>query len=139
MQCLHEFARVLKTGGTAVVVYSWGWRSLLMNVLLWPQQLQKVMQRLRRRRESSPELYFYPHPAQAFAATFSREGWQLRLYRSLSVPFLRAYIHEALFGRKVLRLVWSLEQRFSGFLAKYGEYPMFVLNQGERRAEETTP
>jgi len=131
-RCFEEFQRVVKPSGAAVVVYYWGWRSLLMNLALAPYQLLLVIQRLLAHRTGSDtRLYFYPHRFQTFAPLL-RVGWRLRVWRAPSVPFLRFFIHEKLGGKALLRLIFVLEERFPAFFGRYGAYPMFVIRKPPR-------
>ena len=50
-------------------------------------------------------------------------------WRSLSVRFLRTFIHERFAGRFILRLIYRCEERFPHFLGKYGQYPLIELRK----------
>jgi ubiquinone/menaquinone biosynthesis C-methylase UbiE len=50
-------------------------------------------------------------------------------WRSISVRFLRTFIHERLAGRAVLRLVYWLEERAPHFLGRIGQYPLVELSK----------
>jgi hypothetical protein len=50
-------------------------------------------------------------------------------WRSLSVAFLRSFIHEKLAGRALLRLAFWLEERFPHFLGERGQYPLIVVKR----------
>jgi hypothetical protein len=63
---------------------------------------------------------------------------EIRVWRSVSVRFLRAYIHAWLGGRWFLRLLYWLEERFPHFFGKYGQYPLIVIRKG-RSDDGTKP
>ena len=65
--------------------------------------------------------------AQTVGSFLPLEIW---VWRSVNVGFLRAFIHERLGGRSLLRVLFWLEERFPHFLGKYGQYPLIVLSQG---------
>lgn len=48
-------------------------------------------------------------------------------WRSISVRFMRALIHPALGGRIWLKFIYWLEERFPGWFAKNGQYPMVII------------
>jgi SAM-dependent methyltransferase len=52
-------------------------------------------------------------------------------WRSVSVRFLRTFVHDRLAGRTLLRLIYWLEERFPHFLGKVGQYPLVELNKSQ--------
>jgi hypothetical protein len=50
-------------------------------------------------------------------------------WRSVSVRFLRTFIHERWGGRRLLRGLFWLEERFPHFLGKNGNYPIIVIRK----------
>lgn len=57
----------------------------------------------------------------------SRMPLRIWCWRSLSVSFMRTFIHPRSAGRFLLKLIYSLEELFPHFLGKYGQYPLIVL------------
>jgi SAM-dependent methyltransferase len=55
--------------------------------------------------------------------------YEIYPWRSVSVRFLRAVIHEASGGRLWLRLIFWLEERFPHFFAEKGQYPMVIIRK----------
>lgn len=58
---------------------------------------------------------------------------EIRVWRSVSVRFLRAVIHEALAGRFWLKLLFWLEDRFPHYFGERGQYPLIVIRKEERK------
>ena len=54
---------------------------------------------------------------------------EIRVWRSVSVRFLRALIHPRLGGRLWLRLIFWLEERFPHFFGVNGQYPLIVIRR----------
>lgn len=54
---------------------------------------------------------------------------EIRVWRSVSVRFLRAVIHQMLGGRLLLRLLYWLEERFPDFFGEKGQYPLLILKK----------
>jgi SAM-dependent methyltransferase len=50
-------------------------------------------------------------------------------WRSVSVRFLRTFIHARFAGRLLLKGIYWLEERFSHFFGMYGQYPLIELNK----------
>ncbi len=54
---------------------------------------------------------------------------QIWCWRSVSVHFMRTFIHPRFAGRLMLRLIYRLEELFPHFLGKYGQYPLVELRK----------
>ncbi len=59
----------------------------------------------------------------------SRMPINIWCWRSVSVTFLRTFIHPRLGGKWLLRLIYGLEELFPHFLGKYGQYPLVVMSK----------
>lgn len=61
------------------------------------------------------------------------QGRRLEIWcwRSVSVGFLRTFIHARFGGRGILRLIFWLEERFPHFLGEVGQYPLVVITPGK--------
>ena len=55
--------------------------------------------------------------------------YRILVWRSLSVGFLKGYIHAALGGKRLLAAVYRLEERYPGLLGRLGQYPLFVVDK----------
>ncbi len=139
----RELYRVLKPGASGVVVNGWT-ESPLMRRLEGVMRLAETLKG-RLRRSSSPPA---TQPSSALedatpAGTYvekmtpewlkARIGTQIpleiRVWRSVSVRFLRAVIHERLLGRFWLRLLYTLEERFPRYFGEKGQYPLIILRK----------
>ena len=136
----QELHRVLKPGATAVIVYSWGWRSPLMTfmllpfaVLRWPLRLFRLLRaRLTKPAGTTnePTLYFFYHRRKRLEVELRKFcDFDLVVWRSVNILFLRVYCHSWLFGRQLLSLFFSLEETFPRFLGKLGAYPLIVMHK----------
>jgi SAM-dependent methyltransferase/uncharacterized protein YbaR (Trm112 family) len=143
-----ELFRVLAPGASAVVVYNW--RSLAVKVALWPARIVtapwRIASKLRRRLGRRPicsgsnrtggqpnpaglQLYFHAHPYRWFARRNWPFPWKIAVWRSVSVPLLRAYVHPWFFGRALLTLLYALEETFPSFTGRFGAYAMIVISK----------
>ena len=145
-----ELQRVLAPGKTGVVVNGWDLPPLT--------QLQNFLIRLAntlRRIPKSPipdkggaggEVSPLPYRGGAggeVRGTFVRKhtpAWlkkevgrhipvEIWCWRSLSVRFMRTFIHQRLGGRFLLRLLFWLEERLPHFFGRNGQYPLIVLRK----------
>lgn len=141
----REFYRVLSAGRNAVVVNGW----TVSDLMRFFQPLVTLMERLglwlARRRGAQPA---EPKPAQSTSGaqptgTFVRKldadwlrtilrpemSFEIRVWRSVSVRFLRAVIHRPLGGKLWLRFIFWLEELFPHFFGEKGQYPLIVIHK----------
>jgi ubiquinone/menaquinone biosynthesis C-methylase UbiE/uncharacterized protein YbaR (Trm112 family) len=138
----YELHRVTKPGKNAVVVYSWGNCSLMLASMFPTYLINQVKyfyyRGLIRLKLHSPQIsnnsidtkfYFFAH--QYNYITSFRKDFSLDIFswRSVSTPFLKTYIHKYLFGKYILRIISSLEEKFPAWFGKYGQYPMIVIKK----------
>lgn len=143
-KAFREFYRTLRGGGKAVVVYSWGENAPLTRLFRLPIAMAfaglRLYQRLRRGLPAGEQS---GRQAEGPRATFTHKhgygwarealGWlpglEVRVWRSVSTSFLRAFIHRPLLGRTWLRLVYWLEECAPRALGRLGQYPMFLFDK----------
>ncbi len=143
VKAYHDLYRVLAPGRTMVIVNGWT-ESPLMNQTGWLVRLaERVKWRLERSRaeillEKKPET-----ESQESSGTFIRKqnaAWlkrqldgkmryDIRVWRSVNMHFLRALIHPKLGGRYWLRLLFWLEDRFPRYFGEKGQYPLVIISK----------
>lgn len=147
----REIYRVLKPGSSAVVVYSWGINSPLMNLTLFPfkimQMLKAFVIRILSKRNNTrlmkssedyqPKLYFHAHNYKYLARQIRGFDFDISVWRSVSVSFTKTYIHSYLFGKQALALIYWLEDKFPYMAGRLGQYPLFVIKK--RLRQQGTP
>ncbi len=132
---IRELYRVLATQGKGVVVYDWFKHSPWMNTWMFPfrafvfikNRLLDGVSKLCGKKGVERRLYFYAHPPKYFREHLP--PYQLKVWRSLSVPFMRYYIHSWLFGRQLLYWVYEKEEENPELCGLKGEYPMLVFEK----------
>ena len=72
-------------------------------------------------------LYFYAHTPEYFRKNLP--PYELKVWRSLSVHFMRYYIHPWFFGKQILEKVYQKEEREPEVCGLKGEYPMLVFEK----------
>lgn len=147
-RAFQGFARVARPGGKVAVVYSWGDASPLMRVFRHPMKFaERAMAALRRKRGAeesqldyldaprpeaerllrSPGTFTFKHDYKWVRSTLKDlPGLQVRVWRSVSPAFMRAFIHRRLLGRLWLRILYWLEELFPAFFGRVGQYPLIV-------------
>jgi ubiquinone/menaquinone biosynthesis C-methylase UbiE/uncharacterized protein YbaR (Trm112 family) len=151
----NELERVLKNGSTGVVVYSWGDHCLTMGFLT---TVYSALRRLLRivlpaffvdwlrgggvsRKQTQvntatankgPQLYYHPRDYNWFQREIaSRADWDIRVWRSVSLQFLRQYVHAKLLGRTLLSILFRIEDTFPHLFGRFGQYPMMVCRKAK--------
>jgi hypothetical protein len=140
-----DFSRTLKNGASMVVVNGWT-VSPLMNffrpLVSGMERLSRLLSRRSIRLEGPPEEIPVKPDAEKPTGTFVKKmdartlkqelaGMQvdIRVWRSLSVHFLRTVVKEKLAGRLVLKLIFRLEEWFPHFFGEKGQYPLIVIRK----------
>jgi SAM-dependent methyltransferase len=145
-QAFSELYRVLRPGGSAVVVYSWGSKLFTMRAAMIPISLRGRIRALGeamftwrgRRRSASiqeapppakPALYWHTHDYRwVRREVLRRMNGELACWRSVSVPFLQLYAR-GWFGSRLLSWLVKLEDIFPRVFGRWGQYPMFILHK----------
>jgi SAM-dependent methyltransferase len=143
-----ELYRVLALHSTAVVVNGWA-DPPLVRFFIVPLQWTKRLRRKARRilgKEPRPQMSGNSKTGQGISeskGTFvskNNAAWmkqeigsslplEILVWRSVSVKFLRIYVHRWLGGRWILRLLFWLEERFPHFFGENGQYPLIVIGK----------
>lgn len=85
-------------------------------------------------KKKGPVLYGYPHSYAWFQEHVASSGhWETLAWRSVSVPFLRRFVHPLLFGRFLLAVLYRGENAFPRFFGRFGQYPMMVCTKTGNR------
>jgi ubiquinone/menaquinone biosynthesis C-methylase UbiE len=153
-----EFWRVLAQDGKAVIVHSWKTHSLFRRLTDFPVQIAFGLIRIYRKLrglEETPRIlpgaedtsktqellqasgsYTYSHSYRQLRSMLSAmPGLDIRVWRSVSTNFLRAFVHRRLFGQQLLRLMYFLEERAPRFFGRFGQYPMILFDGSSERSE----
>jgi len=127
-----ELYRVLKSGSTAVVVYSWGKHSV-MSYLALPFKIKykliNIVNRKYRKDNDKPNLYFFTHDYQWFVNQKWPFSYKIFVWRSVDVPFLKTYIYPWLFGKWFLDVIYRWEEKYPKLAGKIGCYPLMVISK----------
>lgn len=142
-----EIYRTLSPGSTAVIVNGWT-DSLLMRrmrgVIWLAERIGQLVLRLRgklaaKKQQENSVRVSKPAPTGTYVQKLDAAWLKSHLggkisytiypWRSVSVRFLRAIVHQATGGALFLRILFALEERFPQYFAEYGQYPMIVVQK----------
>lgn len=132
---VNEMYRVAKTDSKIVIIYSWFYHSWFMNISLNFIQVYRVIRYFAgklyvRLFKSKPRLYFYPHSPKWFKKSFEfSENIEFYCWRSTNKFFMNLYIYKRLFGRRLLNSLLRIEDKYSKFMGRFGEYAAIVITK----------
>ena len=131
-KAIAQAYRVLKEESAFIVVYRWGTRSWWMRSLTFPWRLKAKYQKSLNK--TSKELSYEAHGYQWFLSEIaSRYPVTLKPWCSVHETFLNHYIRRSLFGKWLLKLIFTLEETFPKAMAKMSVYPMMVIVKKKHR------
>jgi ubiquinone/menaquinone biosynthesis C-methylase UbiE/uncharacterized protein YbaR (Trm112 family) len=136
LTAVNELYRILAPKGKGVIVYEWFKHSPYMNFWLLPFRgatfIKNRMARLfsKATGAAAPKkmLYFHAHPYEYFRKNLPFD-FKLRVWRTVSVPFMKVYIHKGLFGKQILGWLYQREEKNPEKFGLKGEYPMLVFEK----------
>lgn len=129
VKAVWELHRTLQNSGRGVLVYDWFKHSLWMNIALLPfRAFVFLRNKISGTKGAGGRLYFFAHTLSYFRKHLPE--FKLFVWRSVSVPFLRYYIHTSLFGKAILRRIYRYEDKNPERCGTLGEYPMLVFKKG---------
>ncbi len=132
---VNEMYRVAKQNSKIVIIYNWFYHSWFMNISLNLIQLYRILRYFAgkiyvRLAKSKPRLYFYPHSRRWFKKSFDFSAdIEFHCWRSTNKYFLNIYVHKWLFGEKILDNLIKIEDKYSSFMSKFGEYSAIVFTK----------
>ena len=136
-----ELRRVLVDGGNAVIVNGWE-SSPLMQISKWPilfmerslgkntSQDTKAVLNTNQTNEKPDRTFVNKNNPQSLRELLG-SGFllEIRVWRSVSVRFLRAMIHPFLLGRSWLKILFLKEELFPRFFGENGQYPLITFTK----------
>ena len=136
LTAVNELYRVLAPKGKGVIVYEWFKHSLWMNFWLLPfrgatfikNRIARLFNKITGKGSPKKMLYFHAHPYEYFKTNLPFD-FQLKVWRTVSVPFMKVYIHKSLFGKQILNWLYKKEEENPEKFGLRGEYPMLVFEK----------
>jgi ubiquinone/menaquinone biosynthesis C-methylase UbiE len=147
-----ELFRVLAPGKTAAIVNGWT-DSGLMKLSFWLVRLMEIVgiriAEMRGKQERKPKdnktssANKDSQPTGTYIQKMTPEwmkqeladvfSYQIFVWRSVNVRFLRAVVHKPLAGKFFLRILYALEEMAPHFFGKHGQYPLVVISKPDNK------
>ena len=141
----QEIHATLRSSATAVIVNGWDNPPLSVFFNFWIRLYQRLYAFIRSEQKSMTDQLSADNGEvkPSTRGTYVRKNnaaWlqkevgnhipiQIWCWRSVSVRFLRSFIHARLGGRIKLQVIYWFEERFPHFLGKVGQYPLIVVRK----------
>jgi len=140
-----DLYRVLAPGSSMVLVSGWTDSPLMRRTAGLVNLAERVKGRLLRRpQRPSPEIMLEKKvekkPVESTGTFIQKQNaawlrsqldgkmkYEIRVWRSVNMRFLRALIHTRLAGRVWLRLLFWLEERYPNYFGEKGQYPLIIV------------
>jgi SAM-dependent methyltransferase len=145
IRAYQELYRTLAPAGKGVIVNGWDNPPLTAFLNIWIGLAERLYAKLRPRSKTaghgedlSPSgnqtvsrgTYIRKHNASWLQKEIgSLMPVKIWCWRSVSVRFLRTFIHEHYAGKWLLKILYWIEEQFPLFLGKVGQYPLIELSK----------
>jgi SAM-dependent methyltransferase len=149
---------VMKPNASAVIVYTWGEFSPLMRLFSTPiHWAERLIKKVTQRRtsasdETEPTDMDVSQAAELITkpGTFTTKhdytwvkrnlkslpGLEIRVWRTVSSKFLRAFVHRKTLGNLWLRILFTLEEIAPRFFGRIGQYPLILFRKPDSPISE---
>ena len=132
-QAVRKLIRVTKPGQPIIIVYSNP--NTFTEYLIAPLKSVKSAFTSAKNTFSSNEqqdkLYFYSHPLSWWDRFKDEVDIKIVPWRSFYGPQQKILIPDNAIGKKVLNILFNLEEKFPNFFVKHFQYPMLILRKKE--------
>jgi len=143
-QAYLDLYRVLRHGANAVVVNGWTnppLRRIITPIVRLGKAIRFTLKGKRFRLIKRKKAWQPDDPDLTKTFTYKTDAlwlkreltglipFEIYVWRSVNVHFLRTFIHPWLGGRYLLRVLYFLEERFPYFFGENGQYPLIVLRK----------
>ena len=138
----EDLYRVLAVGSSMVLVNGWTDSPMMRRTAGLVSLAERVKGRLVRRPQPEivSEKKVEEKPVEATGTFIQKQNadwlrgqldgkmkYEIRVWRSVNMRFLRALIHARLAGRAWLRLLFWLEERCPNYFGEKGQYPLVIV------------
>lgn len=139
LQAYDELYRVLAPDSQAVVINGWA-SAPLANLMDAPLEARRTLRRFRRQlrgelgnQKKTKGTFVRKNTAGSLKRSLGpKMDFDIFVWRSVSVRWLRTFIRERWGGKTLLSLLYRLEERFPRFFGENGQYPLIVIRKPDQ-------
>jgi len=126
-EAVRKLLDITKPGKPVIIVYS-NPNSIMGSVLYqFARSLKRIFKKAKNNIDN--DLYFYSHPNNWWKRFNDVANIQVVPWRSFDSDIQKRIIPNNKFGRKILNLLFTLEERYPNFFVKHFQYPMIILTK----------
>ena len=133
-EAVRKLLRVTKPGKPVIIVYS-----NPDSINRMPSRLLKKMKAIVKKsdslsaQEKNEDLYFFAHPSGWWDNFSDLANVKILPWRSFTAHTQRMLFPDNRFGKKLLSILYRLEEKYPHFFARYFTYPMITLTKKENK------
>ena len=124
---VRKLLRITKQGKPIIIVYS-----NPKTIISLPNRILRFIKGFiggKKLGENKPVLYFYAHPISWWFRFSNVASVEILPWRSFAANFQKVIIPNNMFGKILLRFIYTLEKKFPNFFVKNFQYPMVILKK----------
>jgi len=133
LDAIHQMIRIANPGAPVAIVYDWFYHSWLMNIALGPVQLYRILRHIAgkwyARIFRKNKLYFYAHSPRWFRRNNPGKKIDFFTWRSVNIYFSKIYFHNNRVGKRILKMIMTLEQKYPRQMGILGEYAIILIHK----------
>ena len=134
-EAVRKLVYVTKPGKPVIIVYSNPntFVSFLKSPVHLLRRTRRLLGKLRakenRIQKEDVSLYYHPHPIEWWNRFSDIATVKILPWRSFQSNHQKRLIPDNELGRKILNVLFKLEERFPNFFVKHFQYPMIILTK----------
>ena len=132
-EAVRKLIRVTKPGKPIIIIYSNP--NTFTEYLIAPlRSIKNILTSLKKNLsngEQQDKLYFFSHPLSWWKRFEDEVDIEMLPWRSFYGPQQKILIPNNKLGKKILEILFNLEEKFPNFFVKHFQYPMLILKKKE--------
>jgi ubiquinone/menaquinone biosynthesis C-methylase UbiE len=134
-EAVRKLVSITKSGKPVIIVYSnpQAFYNLILHFYNIPfrvvRKIRKILSMAEEVKSIEPDLYFFAYPISWWYNFTDIADIQIMPFRSLSSEVQKAVIPNNAFGKKLLNILFNMEERYPAFFVKHLQYPIIILRK----------
>ncbi len=128
-KCVRKLLTVTKRNHNVIIVYSNPNTFFLKYTYPILKRIKNVVKNIFKINSTNNQFYFYAHPIEWWSRFEDQANIEILPWRSFSSEIQKIIIPNNIFGKKLLDLLFKLENKFPKYFVKNFQYPMIILKK----------